>query len=277
MSYTPNRRNHYRVLHVQPEAPPEIIKASYRTLMMRLKLHPDFGGDHAQAAMINEAYAVLSDPERRAEYDRQLRLRSGPQLMRRPLGNSPDPASPCPSSAAQRPPGSASPWGAGAPSPAAGDLYSPLQRGTVATALKVNCAFCQLANPSARIAAAQCSRCGAPLTPVRPAHMPHFGSAGMNRRQSVRQARQSEAVAYWGTPAQRHRVQWRDLSSGGLSVWASQPLAVGQRLMLLDPDIHTVAEVIDCTPGPQGSWLLRGRLLTLRPLKRAGLFCTTQV
>lgn len=32
-----NRRNYYRILQVQPDAPPEIIRASYRTLMKELK------------------------------------------------------------------------------------------------------------------------------------------------------------------------------------------------------------------------------------------------
>ena len=65
-----NKRNYYRILHVQPDAPQEIIKSSYRTLMHRLKQHPDLGGDHGNAALINEAYAVISDPRKRAEYDR---------------------------------------------------------------------------------------------------------------------------------------------------------------------------------------------------------------
>ena len=30
-----NRRNYYRILHVQQDAPVEIIKTSYRTLMHR--------------------------------------------------------------------------------------------------------------------------------------------------------------------------------------------------------------------------------------------------
>jgi curved DNA-binding protein CbpA len=68
-----NRRNYYRILQVQPGAPVEIIRASYRTLMQRLKAHPDLGGDHWNAAMINEAYAVLTDPEKRAQYDREVR------------------------------------------------------------------------------------------------------------------------------------------------------------------------------------------------------------
>jgi len=64
-----NRRNYYRLLHVQPDAPTEIIKASYRTLMQRLRMHPDLGGDDWNASLINEAYAVLSDPDKRAAYD----------------------------------------------------------------------------------------------------------------------------------------------------------------------------------------------------------------
>ena len=53
------RRNLYRLLYVQPEAPVEIIKASYRTLMSVLRLHPDLGGDHERAARVNAAYEVL--------------------------------------------------------------------------------------------------------------------------------------------------------------------------------------------------------------------------
>ena len=65
----PNRRSYYRLLHVQPDAPVEIVRASYRTLMSTLRAHPDLGGDHERAALLNEAYAVLSDPARRAAYD----------------------------------------------------------------------------------------------------------------------------------------------------------------------------------------------------------------
>ena len=64
-----NRRNYYRILHVQPDAPLALIKSSYRTLMQTLKMHPDLGGDNWNAQLINEAYAELSDQERREEYD----------------------------------------------------------------------------------------------------------------------------------------------------------------------------------------------------------------
>jgi hypothetical protein len=67
-----NRRNYYRILHVQPDAPDAVIKASYRTLLQKLKMHPDLGGDHWNATLLNEAYAVLSDPVRRAAYTSEL-------------------------------------------------------------------------------------------------------------------------------------------------------------------------------------------------------------
>jgi curved DNA-binding protein CbpA len=67
-----NRRNYYRILQVQPDAPPEIIHASYRTLMLELKRHPDLGGSSDEAALLNEAYEVLRDSQRRAAYDDEL-------------------------------------------------------------------------------------------------------------------------------------------------------------------------------------------------------------
>ncbi len=62
--------DYYQVLHVNPDAPLEIIKASYRALMQSLKHHPDLGGDQDSAALINEAYATLSKQESRQAYDR---------------------------------------------------------------------------------------------------------------------------------------------------------------------------------------------------------------
>lgn len=88
-----NRRNHYRILHVQPDAPYEVIRANYRTLMQKLKLHPDLGGDHWTAVQVNTAYAVLSDPARRKAYDRNLLASYDiATLSRGPLQPGPRPA-----------------------------------------------------------------------------------------------------------------------------------------------------------------------------------------
>ncbi|MGH1538142.1 MAG: DnaJ domain-containing protein [Gammaproteobacteria bacterium] len=67
-----NNRNYYQILHVQQDAPVEVIRSSYRTMMQRLKMHPDLGGDHEEAAIVNQAYSVLTNAEKRAEYDAGL-------------------------------------------------------------------------------------------------------------------------------------------------------------------------------------------------------------
>ncbi|MBT4522335.1 MAG: DnaJ domain-containing protein [Halieaceae bacterium] len=71
MSRVENRRNYYRILHVQPDAPREIIRSTYRTMMHKLRMHPDLGGDDWNATLLNEAYETLSDPKKRANYDRE--------------------------------------------------------------------------------------------------------------------------------------------------------------------------------------------------------------
>ncbi|AFV77070.1 DnaJ-class molecular chaperone with C-terminal Zn finger domain [Thermus oshimai JL-2] len=67
-------KDYYAILGVSREATQEEIKRAYRQLA--LKYHPDRNpGDKAAEERfkeINEAYAVLSDPERRAQYDRGL-------------------------------------------------------------------------------------------------------------------------------------------------------------------------------------------------------------
>ena len=54
---------------MQNDAPPAVIKASYRAIMQKLCAHPDLGGDEWNASLINEARDVLLNPERRAAYD----------------------------------------------------------------------------------------------------------------------------------------------------------------------------------------------------------------
>lgn len=66
------RQSYYDILRVSPDAEPEVIAAAHRTLMAKLKKHPDLGGDPAEAILINRAYEILSNPEERAVYDSLL-------------------------------------------------------------------------------------------------------------------------------------------------------------------------------------------------------------
>jgi hypothetical protein len=61
----------YEILSVAPDAGAEELRAAFRRLSK--KVHPDAGGSDALFAQVKDAYDVLSDPARRAEYDRSLR------------------------------------------------------------------------------------------------------------------------------------------------------------------------------------------------------------
>lgn len=69
--------DYYEILQVHPKASPEMVKKAYRALMGEMGGHPDLGGDEERAKLINEAYAVLGDPEVRRAYDR-ARAARGP-------------------------------------------------------------------------------------------------------------------------------------------------------------------------------------------------------
>jgi curved DNA-binding protein CbpA len=62
---------HYDNLKVARNAPPEVIRAAYKTLSQ--KYHPDRNPDSRDAIriiqIINLAYEVLSDPAKRQEHD----------------------------------------------------------------------------------------------------------------------------------------------------------------------------------------------------------------
>ncbi len=121
-----NRRNYYRLLHVQSDAPSEVIRAAYRALMALH--HPDVGGDHATAALLNEAYSLLSDPSRRSAYDAHRAARASRQSAR----------------AQQGPP------------------FDARSRDASHRA----CPVCQLGMPAAVRAETRCARCRAPLAVV---------------------------------------------------------------------------------------------------------------
>ena len=59
--------DYYNTLGIAKDATPDDIKRAYRSLAS--KHHPDKGGDTATFQKVQEAYATLSDPEKRAAYD----------------------------------------------------------------------------------------------------------------------------------------------------------------------------------------------------------------
>ncbi len=67
--------DYYKVLGVDRGASEEDIKKAFRRLAH--KYHPDKGGDEKKFKEINEAYQILSDKQKRAQYDRFGQVFSG--------------------------------------------------------------------------------------------------------------------------------------------------------------------------------------------------------
>ena len=64
--------SYYEILEVEENASSETIKKAYRKQAM--KYHPDRNPDNKEAEEkfkeVNEAYSILSDPDKKAKYDR---------------------------------------------------------------------------------------------------------------------------------------------------------------------------------------------------------------
>jgi hypothetical protein len=203
-----NRRNYYRILHVQPEAPGQVITASYRTMMSKLRLHPDLGGDTAGAALVNEAYAVLSDPDKRAEYDLQLR---------RPR--------------------------AGGRSPSAGAAATaPARKPEVPAA----CPFCRADAPVEMHAKSRCRRCDSPLAPP-PRHPPRKNEF-FGRRAVPRMSRSDSVTVVAGWQAPAHTAQLRDLSMVGISIVTDIDVGIERQqvIRIMGPLFDMLATVVSC-------------------------------
>jgi len=225
-----NRRNWYRILHVQPEAPFEIIKASYRTLMTTLCQHPDRGGDHATAALINQAYAVLSDAEKRRQYDRFLALRKAhgtPQARQ---------------------------------TPASRDGHTPTGR---------CCAFCAAPVAVAIQPGMRCHRCDSPLaSPSRTAAAAKDGTWG--RRTIGRIPRNDSVIVYLAWPGHGQPARLRDLSPSGLCFVSAIDVREGQVLKITGAALESVARVVAVRSGSGSPCIHVRFLSVLFPVARGG-------
>jgi curved DNA-binding protein CbpA len=108
--------DYYEVLQVHPRAESDVIRAAYRILAR--KYHPDLGGDPSRMTALNNAWDVLGDPVRRAEYDA---FRFGPGGAPAGAGRSSDPGVHSrPETASSAGPSEASRWTSNSDGPHAG-------------------------------------------------------------------------------------------------------------------------------------------------------------
>ncbi len=203
-----NRRNYYRILHVQPDAPVEVIRSSYRTIMQKLRAHPDLGGDEWNASLVNEAYAVVTDDEKRAAYDATLQHSTCQRTVDRKAPTE-DPVTP-----------------------------SGVSPG------HVHCSFCDALQRRTGVYRAddRCVRCNSPLAPLVPLMLEHSC-----KRAIARMATCSDVAICFRWPQVRpQRGTIIDLSLNGLGIRSAVSLSVGTVIKLDGRLLSATARVVSC-------------------------------
>ena len=211
-----DNRDFYELLHVSRDAPTEVIKASYRTLMQRLKMHPDLGGDSFVAAMINEAYATLTDPDRRAEYDATLPPRDV-------TADDLDADLPVPE-----------------PPPQPQRPLDPYRE----------CIFCFMPHEHGRsiYADARCVVCKSPLAIAEQQRLEHNDA-----RSVARIAKQQEIELYTGWPQMRPLpARSEDISLNGMRIMTTEQLVPDQRVRVRCAQLDAVALVRNASQQARG-------------------------
>jgi hypothetical protein len=238
-----NRRNYYRILHVQPDAPMEIIRTSYRALMHKLKMHPDLGGDHWAAALLNEAFSTLSDPGRRGAYDcalkgmRELR-RQGRAGLPRQVASPPPVREPAPS-----------------------------------TRPDAKCFFCGARHraQSIDLEQATCHRCQSPLFPA----SRHEGLTSTRRMLERLPRRMVVTCTAAGRPDMNLQMITEDVSLGGTCVISDYKLMAGQ-ILRIEYSFGRAVGVVTRVAEHSSGWCAGVRFLTLQITEGRGVFLSVK-
>jgi len=247
-----NRRNFYRILHIQPEAPAEIIKASYRSLMTKLNVHPDRGGDHESAVLINQAYAVLIDPQKRRKYDEML-LSRHTSANKRPVSEAPY----------------SKPWSSTANRT---NAYQNTRDNisSSSTSDRRHCFFCGAEHSG--YVNKHCIRCESPLAPVQAAlntrRRELFG-----RRTMPRIAKMGILSIYPSWPHSGYPSQLRDLSKSGLSILTAYAAKAGQIIKFDSLFVKGVARVVTVRANG-ATFSIHAAFLSAEFITKSGVFIT---
>lgn len=239
-----DNRDYYEVLHVSRDAPFEIIRVSYRTMMQKLKHHPDLGGDAAAASIINEAYAVLSNNERRAEYDARLDI-----LVQLAQGTQEQAAEAEPDAEPAR-------------------ILDPF----------LQCVFCESPHSHGKVIEvdAGCHTCGSPL------RSPENQCVESEGQRAVERIHKRQVIAFYTQWPQTNGFEGHteDISLLGLRFVTRRHLQEGQCIKIVSSVLDAVADVTRCSYERRGwkTMCVAGvAFTTLRFARAAGGFVSARV
>lgn len=198
---------YYELLHVARDASDEVIRDSYRRLMQAPGIHPDRGGDPKRAALINKAYAVLSDPAQRSEYDTRFNVID---LVAR------------------------------------GIRFTRQYETTVsgAAAAEGHCLFCAAPHQCTDLndVESTCARCGSPVASV---VRQLFETADHRVIHRIGKSLPLRFCTKW--PQKRpYAGRTEDVSLNGLRMVTRCPVGVGQRIRIVSNLLHAVGIVVHC-------------------------------
>lgn len=215
--------------------------------MQRLKQHPDLGGDHWNAALINEAYRVLTDPASRERYDdeRQLILRG---MSSEPSDDAADEDEMFDDSAVEA---------AESPDP------DPV------------CPFCLTPHDrkATKDSRSVCPNCASPLCPAREWHLEHTGQRAINRIPT------HLSIAFYTTWPQPTACvgQALDVSPNGMRFISDRRLGEGRRVKITSDVIDAIALVTHCEhESDTNRWIVGVVFETLRLASSQGAFFSTE-
>lgn len=229
-------------------------------MMQKLKMHPDLGGDHESAALINEAFAVLSDPKSRADYDARGAAAVNPTA---PAEDAEQPG--YGSGDVDRP---GDPTGT-----AAGTGFEESRLDPDPDPTSDNCLFC-----SARCRSIQhrepddvCGNCSAPLYPAEQRRFEVDSQRAIERFPTHTTA----AFSVTPGPGLEHQGLVQDISLNGLQLRAASELRRNQIVLIRTDVLYAVARVINSrrlTADSATLWRVGLVFLTMKLNKSRGSF-----
>ena len=219
--------------------------------MHKLRMHPDLGGDHEHAALMNEAFAVLSSPERRAAYDRDNES-CAPKPSQESLllcGRVRAPVSEC----------------------------QPARKPAVRKPVTYReCPFCRARRaPSPDLQDAECYRCQSPLFPV----TLHQESAASKRAIERLPRRMVITCTDAHHPGVNLQMMTEDVSIRGMCIVSPHQLSPGQILRIdhsFGKAVGVVTRVTVDYSGWSPQWKVGVQFLTMQVAQRRGVFVSVE-